>query len=153
MAGLGAAKLPIILTSIVPPMADPLAEAWLSSTVDGPTRAIFLFTDSEPFRCASRSRSGRNRYKCLIKLASIIVHEAWHLKNGANEAEAYQAQISFLLWNGAAVGDVWLVQKARDRVLDRERQAAEAARRRYRESLSRLAKQTASAPTASTPLR
>jgi hypothetical protein len=31
-----------------------------------------------------------------LKLASVIVHEAWHLQHGRDEAGAYDAQLIFL---------------------------------------------------------
>ena len=39
-------------------------------------------------------RSDQDR--CLLKVASVIVHEAWHLRNGPDEVGAYQTQLIFL---------------------------------------------------------
>jgi len=37
-----------------------------------------------------------------LKLASIIVHEAWHYRDGPSEAEAYAKQIAFLTTHGGS---------------------------------------------------
>ena len=55
-------------------------------------------------------------WQCMLKLASVLVHEAWHFRNGRDEAGAYTAQITFLMHQGSdatAAG----VRRARDRVL------------------------------------
>jgi hypothetical protein len=59
--------------------------------------------------------------QCLLRLASAVVHEAWHLDNGRDEGEAYEAQIAFLMKNGAATEHVKAVRLARNRVLATER--------------------------------
>ena len=64
---------------------------------------IFVYTGSDMFRCASRPLSMR---QCLLRLASAVVHEAWHLENGRDEEEAYEEQIAFLLRNGAGTEHV-----------------------------------------------
>jgi hypothetical protein len=64
-----------------------------------------------------------------VRLASVIVHEAWHFKNGQQEAGAYSAQISFLMANHASDAQIAAVQMARDRVLAAARKAANAAKR------------------------
>lgn len=71
---------------------------------------------------------------CLLKLASIIVHEAWHFRNGPDEAGAYNAQIEFLAQRGGSI-EIAGVRRARDRVKARTKQAGDEARRRYRELL------------------
>ena len=52
---------------------------------------------SEMFRCASRPLGMR---QCFVRLASALVHEAWHFEHGRSERDAYEAQIAFLLRNG-----------------------------------------------------
>jgi hypothetical protein len=91
---------------------------------------IYVYTRSRTFRCASVPRSDQDR--CLLKLASVIVHEAWHLQNGPNEVGAYDAQLVFLqlkeasaflqLNEGIAV-DILEVRRSRDRALADQRQA------------------------------
>ena len=39
--------------------------------------------------------------RSLIKLASVLVHEEWHIRHGADERGAYEAQLGTLLRLGA----------------------------------------------------
>jgi hypothetical protein len=59
----------------------------------------------------------------------VIVHEAWHVSSGRQEAGAYIAQIAFLMANHASDAQIASVQMARDQVLAAVRNAANAARR------------------------
>ena len=124
ISGFAASQLPIVLTSVRPPEAHPLAEGWVRSPVEGIPRMIYLATDSEPFLCALRSRD----YRCRVMVASIIVHEVWHWKFGAGEDDAYRAQIMFLMANGVDGVDAMRVRRARDLVRRRARTVAEAVR-------------------------
>jgi hypothetical protein len=95
-----------------------------------------VYTESSVFICASRQTPVHaNPYICLLKLASIIVHEAWHFKNGPDEAGAYEAQLQFLVTRGpgspAEIAEG--VRRARDRVKAQNKQAGDEAWRRYRE--------------------
>jgi hypothetical protein len=57
---------------------------------------IYLITSSDAFRAAQRGeREIGHKARCK-KIASIIVHEEWHVKNGADEEGAYLAQITAL---------------------------------------------------------
>lgn len=87
-----------------------------------------MYTGSDMFRCASRPLRMR---QCVIRLASVLVHEAWHFEHGPNEEDAYEAQIAFLLKNGAATEHVAAVRLAQSRVLAAERRATVAAERRF----------------------
>jgi hypothetical protein len=118
LAGLDRANLPITLATAAPASASPGVEAWTSYDGDGNGERIFLYTGSDMFRCASRPLAMR---QCLLRLASAVVHEAWHLENGRDEGEAYEAQIAFLMKNGAATEHVKAVRLARNRVLVTER--------------------------------
>ena len=53
----------------------------------------------------------------MRELASVIVHEARHVKHGPNEAGAYLAQQAFLEFNGATPLLITEIQQARNRVL------------------------------------
>ena len=61
---------------------------------------ISLLTTSEVFETALRSEC--SSYDAVHKLASIIVHEEWHVLNGADEHGAYNAQLTALLRLGVA---------------------------------------------------
>jgi len=118
LAGLDRANLPITLATAAPASASYGVEAWTSYDAHGCGERIFVYTGSDMFRCASRPLSMR---QCLLRLASVVVHEAWHLENGRDEEEAYEVQISFLLRNGAATEHVKAVRLAQQRVLAAER--------------------------------
>ena len=65
----------------------------------------------------------------MLKLASVIVHEVWHLKNGASETGAYNAQLAFLMANQGALEQMTDVRRSRSQAVAAERKAVEAARR------------------------
>jgi hypothetical protein len=119
LAGLDRANLPITLAAATPASASRGVEAWTSYDDECGDR-IFVYTGSDMFRCASRPLAMR---QCLLRLASAVVHEAWHLEHGRDEEEAYEVQIAFLLRNGAATEHVKAVRLAQERVLAAERRA------------------------------
>ena len=129
MAGLDHAELPITLASVTPPSASRGIEAWTSYDATGIGDRILVYTGSDMFRCAGRPLRMR---QCVIRLASVLVHEAWHLEHGPNEEDAYEMQIAFLLNNGATTEHVAAVRLAQNRVLAAERRATAAARQRPR---------------------
>jgi hypothetical protein len=57
---------------------------------------ISVVTSSAAFRTA---RCGRRR--SLLKLASILAHEEWHVRCGGDERGAYEAQLAALVRLGA----------------------------------------------------
>jgi hypothetical protein len=70
--------------------------------VDGDT--IYLMTSSAVFRAAQESRLPCGALGALRKIASIIVHEEWHVRNGADERGAYEAQLTALAAMGSGAG-------------------------------------------------
>jgi hypothetical protein len=122
--------LPIVLIAELPGMVSPDAQAWTVYDEQGTGDRIFVYTGSRTFRCASASRQDQDQ--CLLRLASIIVHEAWHLRHGRDEAGAYEAQLAFLRLTEAsaflqlsetASQDIREVRRARDRTLADRRNA------------------------------
>ena len=122
--------LPIVLIAALPRMVSPGAQAWTIYDEHGTGDRIFVYTRSRTFRCASATRSDQDQ--CLLRLASIIVHEAWHFRHGPDEAEAYEAQLAFLRLTEAsaflqlsetASQDIREVRRARDRALADKRNA------------------------------
>jgi hypothetical protein len=126
----------IVVASVPPESASPNVEAWTVFREDGKGDRVVVYTKSSVFICASRHTPVHtNPYICLLKLASIIVHEAWHFRNGPDEAGAYEAQLQFLevRGGGSAAKIAEGVRRARDRVKAQNKQAGDEARRRYRE--------------------
>ena len=93
LANLHDGRFPVTLTSIAPPVASEGIEAWTSYGPNGSGDRVFVYTGSEIFRCA---RWPLSMHQCVVRLASVLVHEAWHLEHGKNETAAYDAQIAFL---------------------------------------------------------
>ena len=90
---------------------------------------IAVYTGSEIFRRARWPHQNPQSHECVLRLASVVVHEAWHFSNGGQEAGAYGAQLSFLMANHASDVQIAAVQMARARVLAAARKAARAARK------------------------
>ena len=86
---------PIVLIPEAPSYASANAEAFVLRNPD----RIYLITSTEIFRHAQRSDP--NDDQAMIKLASILVHEEWHVRNGPDEAGAYDAQLRMLFQLGA----------------------------------------------------
>ena len=57
---------------------------------------IYLITSTETFRSAQHPRPGWSGREACRKIASIIVHEEWHLRHGRDEQGAYYAQLTTL---------------------------------------------------------
>jgi hypothetical protein len=115
---------PMVLISVLPGTVSPGAEAWTVYDEHGQGDRIFVYTRGRTFQCASTP--GRDGDQCLLRLASILVHEAWHLRHGPDEAGAYEAQLAFLRLteasaflqlNEMASQDIREVRRARDSVL------------------------------------
>jgi len=128
LTGYAIAKLPIELASVAPNGASQGVEGWTLYRADGQGERIVVYSESAIFRCASRPDTNTESHQCLLRLASVIVHEAWHFRNGRQETGAYTAQIQFLMANHASDAHIAAVQMARDRVLAAIRKAAKAAR-------------------------
>ena len=129
LAGPGLAALPIELASSAPDGASPGVEGWIASGADGRAERIVIYTGSGIFRCAKWPHDRFLSHECLIRLASVIVHEAWHFRHGRLETGAYGAQIIFLLAKNAPRRQIAAVQTARDRVAATARKTNEAVER------------------------
>ena len=117
-------RLPFSPASALHPMVSPEAEAWTVFDETGRGTRAFVYTRSRTFRCASVP--SRDQSRCRLKLASVIVHEAWHLQHGRDEAGAYDAQLIFLQLteasatlqlNQAAAVNIYEVRQAKARAL------------------------------------
>jgi hypothetical protein len=116
LAGLQSVRPRIVLTSELLAARTQGVEGWTVIGEDGKGYQIFVYTRSRTFQCAS---GRQNANQCLLKLASVIVHEAWHLKYGPDEAAAYTAQEAFLEFNHASPLLITEIRQARRRVLSR----------------------------------
>jgi hypothetical protein len=114
LAGPSVAGLPIVLTAVPPAAASRGVEAWTLLTEAGNGERIVVYSESDAFHCASNPH--RPDYQCLLKLASAIVHEAWHYRHGLNETDAYDAQIAYLALHGGSSAQIGGVRLARNRV-------------------------------------
>jgi hypothetical protein len=83
------------LIDVRPPMVSANAEAFTNRD-EG---KIYLLTNTPVFRDAQRGD-----LMALKKLASIYAHEDWHLRHGADERQAYEAQLTALALLGAGAG-------------------------------------------------
>ena len=113
LAGLDRADLPVTLTSSVPAAASRGVEGWTSFGADGQAYRIFVYSGSDIFRCAGWPLA---MYQCRVRLASVLVHEAWHFRHGRSEVDAYEAQIAFLMRNRASTEHITAVRLAQKRV-------------------------------------
>jgi hypothetical protein len=97
-----AASLPPIEFVDAPPAyVSPLANAFVRV---GEAR-IYLVTSSDAFRRAQRANYRCGDLEAVRMLASVIVHEEWHVKHGRDEVEAYHAQLMTLRLLGADSGN------------------------------------------------
>ena len=121
LAGAPAAGLPIVLATTRPDEASPEAEAWTVYGADGRPRQIVIYTESAAFRCANRHPYPDRQ--CRLKLASILVHEAWHFTRRGDDAGAYEEQLAFLILNEASSVTIASVRRSRDHAVSRRGEA------------------------------
>jgi hypothetical protein len=118
LAGSGVTGLPIVLAPARVSEVSANAEAWTTHDASGRPVWIVVAADTAVFRCAMPPRKS---HQCLLKLASILRHEAWHFRFGADERQAYEEQIRFLQLRGASPYTVTGVLRARNHVMARQR--------------------------------
>ena len=92
---------PIELVDVPPPYASPQADAYVRV---GEAR-IYLVTSSDVFRRAQASKYRCGDLDAHRLLASVIIHEEWHVKHGRDEVEAYNAQLITMQLLGARPGN------------------------------------------------
>ena len=81
------------------------------------TGQIVLITSTEAFTQAQKDRC--RDIDAIREIASVLVHEEWHVRHGPDEAGAYDAQLIALLTTGANIDGPLFhkVQKAKLAVL------------------------------------
>lgn len=117
MLGPSAQTLPGIELIPRPPGVPADVEAFVR---DGEP-VIWLITDSDAFEAAGASDC--RDAAAVAKLASIIVHEEWHVSHGADESDAYQAQLEALArWGVSSESQVYQgVRRSRQAVVNGSR--------------------------------
>ena len=108
------ALAPIELLPSPPPQASRNVEAFVTHNPD----KIYLITSTAVFQEALSARWPSARREACLKLASIIVHEEWHLRHGADERGAYLAQLTTLQALGAATSTFNSVRRSMAAVVD-----------------------------------
>jgi hypothetical protein len=91
---------PIQLESVRPAGVSRLADGFVR---DGDPR-IHVVTTTGAFAQAMGSTYRCGNLRALKKIASVVIHEEWHLRHGADEAGAYLAQLTALLYLEAGPG-------------------------------------------------
>jgi hypothetical protein len=91
---------PIDLVATVPADVSPAAEAFVRIN----SGRISLVTTSSTFRRLQQARDKCGDVMAARKIASILVHEETHVKQGADEKNAYAAQLTTLTALGAGIG-------------------------------------------------
>ena len=114
---------PIVIVDERPPEASLSAVAFVRRG----EHAIYLIASAAPFRTAmdsNRSKSYCRNLDALRLIASMIVHEEWHLEHGSDERGAYYAQLTELQRLGVSPGrgPYEAVRRAMQQVVDTEAQ-------------------------------
>ena len=117
-----ASSVPMKFLSEPPPGASRNTEGFVTRDPD----TIYLITSTAAFRAAQRGPYAQGARDACRHIASVIVHEEWHLKNGGDEKGAYFAQMTALAALSADAKAIWSVlrtmmvaveqQKARQRL-------------------------------------
>ena len=77
------------------------ASSHVEAFVPQDSSTIFLLTSSDVFRAVRQSHC--DDADATRKLASIVVHEEWHVRYGSDERGAYQAQLDTLIRLGVPI--------------------------------------------------
>jgi hypothetical protein len=90
--------VPIRFLDVPPANASANVEAFVIRNPD----TMYLVTSTAAFRDAMRGPGEPGHLDGCRKIASVIVHEEWHLRYGDDEEGAYIAQITALMRLNAA---------------------------------------------------
>lgn len=91
---------PIELVAAAPAEVSAGAEAFVLRE----TQTIYLLTTSSVFQEALRARNYCTASPAMRKLASILAHEEYHVRHGADERRAYERQLLTLIQLGLPPG-------------------------------------------------
>jgi hypothetical protein len=98
LLGRSAGTFPPIIPIDVPP-SD--ASQHVEAFVRLPDTTIYLIASSRTFRAAQAAVHRCGNREAVRKIASVLVHEEWHVRHGADERGAYEAQLMALMTMGA----------------------------------------------------
>ncbi len=114
---------PIVLLEVRPAHVSALADAFVEE--DGDT--IFLLTKAPAFRRLQHTVNKCGDVNAVRKIASVLVHEEWHVRHGSDERGAYDAQLMALAAMNAGPGNpvYFSVARSRDWTLAQGRDALE----------------------------
>ena len=110
----GPGTVPIKLLDHAPRGASPFVQGFLTREPD----TIWLITSTVHFRDAQK-----RDVDALRQIASVIVHEEWHVQHGAEEKGAYEAQLTTLSSLGATSNLIGAVRKSMLVVLKAQKKA------------------------------
>jgi hypothetical protein len=108
---------PIVVLEARPPAVSADADAF---TRRGDS-TIYLLATSPSFQTARTAIYKCGQYDALRKLASVLVHEEWHIRNGTDEEGAYAEQLRTLASLNAGPGHPIYRGVARSMKVARER--------------------------------
>ena len=92
---------PIVLVDVPPINASADVEAYVRLNDD----TIYVVTSSPLFRLTQSWKSDCGDPLALKKLASVLIHEEWHVRHrGDDERSAYYAQLTALVQLGVTPG-------------------------------------------------
>ena len=112
LLGRGAGSFPpIVLLDVRPPDVSARAEAFIRHG----DPAIYVMTSSPTFVRARQALHRCGDREALVKLASILVHEESHVRQGTTESEAYAAQLVTLIGLDAGPGSMLYTEVSRSR--------------------------------------
>jgi hypothetical protein len=92
---------PIAFVEVRPADVSPRADGFVRM----PEKTIYLVVSSPAFARARRAQYKCGDFDALRRIASVLIHEEWHVRNGADERGAYQAQLMALLTLDAGPGN------------------------------------------------
>ena len=110
----GPGTVPIRLLDHAPQGSSQFVQGFLTREPD----TIYLITSTPHFQDARRGDPD-----ALRQIASVIVHEEWHVQHGADEKGAYEAQLTTLTYLGASSNLIGAVRKSMRVVLDAQKRA------------------------------
>ena len=109
--------VPIKFLAEPPPGGSRNAEGFVTHDPD----AIYLITSTPAFRTAQEGPYVQGSRDACRHVASVIVHEEWHLKYGGDEEGAYLAQLTTLASLSADARAIWAVRRSMMFVVEQQK--------------------------------